>query len=111
YKKGDVPLIEPMFADSESGRDQMVSIEERIKDYTRTKETPAGNPRFLAMLININDKRAKLWGLYAKAQLDSDSEKAAKLSDEDREARVAALLNQAKMRQSKNLGALAPAAP
>lgn len=110
-KEDDPMMIADRYADTKANQHRMIEIEQRIKEHTKTRETPAGNPKFLSIMIDINDKRAKLWGLHHKSAFDSDSVAAAKLSDEERESRVAALLNQAKMRHSKNLGSLAPASP
>lgn len=69
----------------------LILTDERIKRSKRREETPSGDPRFLTMLIDINDKRAALWGLKSKTIQTDDAERAS-LSDEQREERLAAVL-------------------
>lgn len=83
----------------------LVLTEEKIKRSRRREETPAGDPRLLAQLIDINDKRAALWGLKSKTIQTDDAERAA-LSDEQREERLAAVL-QTVMNRKTSGGSLA----
>lgn len=91
----------------------LMLTEERIKRSKRKEQNPAGDPRWMHMLIDINDKRAALWGLKnKKVALGGDAEMAA-LSDEQREERLAAVLQQVIQRKATGTGNtnLAPAAP
>jgi hypothetical protein len=84
---------------------------EKVKKYKRTESKPAGDPRFLQMLIDINDKRAKLWGLLNRSDNADPDQELAKLSDEERQSKIASLIHAAKMRITGDTGALAPASP
>jgi hypothetical protein len=75
-------------------KDILVLTGEKIKKYRRMEETPAGDPRFLSLLIDINDKRAKLFGL-GKVNTTNGDQELARLSDEDRSKRLVAVINQA----------------
>lgn len=83
---------------------------EKIKEYSR-HESSAGDPRFLAIMIDINHKRSQLWGLLAKGEQSTSDQEFAKLSDESRTERIAAVIAQARQRASGGTGHLAPSAP
>jgi hypothetical protein len=90
----------------------LVKVMEKTKEYTREELSEAGDPRWVAIMVDINDKRAKLWGLYMKDRDvgDPDSEYAA-LTDEQRDQRLATVLHNAASRRQQNMGNLAPARP
>jgi hypothetical protein len=84
---------------------------EKIKHYSRHEENPAGDPRFLAIMIEINHKRSQLWGLLNKGEQSTSDQELARLSDDDRTERIAAVIAQAKSRATGDRGNLAPATP
>lgn len=92
--------------------DILITTEEKIKEYERIEENPAGDPRFLALMMDCVDKRAKLWGAYVKEHESNDPDREyALLSDSERETRMATILQQAAMRREHRRGNLAPSAP
>lgn len=95
----------------EGMQDGLDDIGEKIKTWKR-KEGNAGDPRWLVILIDINDKRARLWKLYAKDEsVGNADQELARLSDDARDARIAAVLTAALRRKSGDTGQLAPASP
>lgn len=90
--------------------DALVNMQERIKEYSRV-EMSAGEAKWMAFLIDINHKRAQLWNLLAKREVTNEDQEMARLSDEDRTERMAAVLRSALMRATEDKGNLAPPAP
>ena len=89
----------------------LITTQENIEEYERIELNEAGDPRWVALLLDINDKRAKLWNLHNKsAEQDGDKERA-RLSDTVRDERIKAIMISALMRKTGDLGNLAPAAP
>jgi hypothetical protein len=92
--------------------DILVTTEEKIKEYERIEESPAGDPRWVTIMLDCVDKRAKLWGAYVKEMgADDPDREYAMLSDKERETRMATVLQNAAQRRQQRLGALAPSAP
>lgn len=86
---------------------------EKHKTWERFEENQAGDPRFLAIMIQISDQRARAWGLYDRAKkLDADQDMA-RLGDNERTKRLMAIVTTAMQRQSVAAGTsgLAPSAP
>jgi hypothetical protein len=73
----------------------LITTHEKIKEYERRDERPAGDPKWVAIIVDIWDKRNKLWGMYNRTGPDSDDAERARLSDEQRDERIAAVLNAA----------------
>lgn len=104
----DVPLI---VNDDGGLLDSLIITQEKIKEYIRKEENAAGDPRFLQIILDCNNRRAQIWGLFNnKTPEDADSAMV-KLTDEDRQKRLEAILNTAAQRRSADVGALAPASP
>lgn len=91
--------------------DLLETTAENIKEYQRTESKPAGDPRFLAMLIDITDKKARLFHLLNRTDVENPDQELAKLPDEERRSRMAAVLHQAMTRRTNDKGALAEAGP
>jgi hypothetical protein len=93
--------------------DMMVTTAEKIKEYKRTEEHLAGDASWVKLLIDINDKRAALWGLKNKRGVDNDDQERARLTDEQRDERLAAVLSAAAHRRANISGEtnLAPPSP
>lgn len=91
--------------------DILVTTSEKIKEYARNEENPAGDPRFLQIMLDCNKQRAQLWGMLNRKDAESDDKNIAKLTDEDRANRLAIILHDVAVRRTKNTGALAPTAP
>lgn len=91
--------------------DILVTTSERIKEYVRTEENPAGDPRFLQVMLDCNKQRAQLWGMLNRKDAESDDKNLAKLTDEDRANRLAIILHDVAVRRTKNTGSLAPTSP
>lgn len=91
--------------------DLMVLTNENVKEYTRREVKPAGDPRFIAQLIDINDRRAKLWHLLDKTGAMNPDQDMAKLPDEERRSRMVAVLHAAMTRRTGDTGTLAPPTP
>lgn len=108
----DNPMFQFDLSDGELA-DILVITSEKVKEYTRTEENLAGDSKWVRLMIDINDKRAKLWGLLNRKGPDSDDAAMAKLSDEQRDERLAAVLSSALHRRAKGAGDtnLAPPAP
>jgi hypothetical protein len=100
----------PFQEDGELG-DSLIVMSEKIKEYLRTETNPAGDPRFLQIMLEINKQRAQLWGIWNRKEEDSNDMSLTKLTDEDRYKRLAAILDTVAQRRTKDVGALAPAAP
>jgi hypothetical protein len=93
--------------------DNLILTQQKVDETSKMEERPAGDPRWLALMIEINNKRAQLWGLFSRAEQSSQEQEFARLPDEVRERRMAAILQQAQARRNKNIGleALAPSSP
>lgn len=91
--------------------DLMELTQERIKKYRRIEENEGGDPRFLSLLIDINHKRAQLWGLLTKSEMTNADQELARMPDSDREARIASLINSAQKRHKGIESDLAEPAP
>lgn len=88
--------------DIEGQVDLLLLTAEKINKLKKTEINRAGDVKFLNLIFNINRERAKLLGLYNKdAEHDPDRE-AAKLSDEQREQRLVAIIQNAKQRRSES---------
>lgn len=109
-------IIEQIKAEREQARDEgrmvdpqilgdleeiLITTQERTEEFRRDEDTPAGDPRWVAMMVDINDKRAKLWNLYRRDDgIGNADQEAARMSDDDRRARITAMLNQALQKNS-----------
>lgn len=91
--------------------DILVDTAEHIKEYERVEDRPAGDPRFIAMLIDINDKRAKLWRLLDKTDAANPDQELARLPDDERAQLLSTVLHSVMMRRTGDTGALAVAGP
>jgi len=91
--------------------DTLMMTAEKVKENERLEGNSPGDPRWTAQLIDINDKRAKLWNLYAKMGEDNPDQELARLSDEARESRLTAVLTAMLARKTGNLGMLAEPSP
>lgn len=91
--------------------DILIDTAEHITELERVEDRPAGDPRFLAQLIDINDKRARLWHLLDKSDAGNPDQELAKLPDEERAQRMSAVLHSVMMRRTGDTGTLAPAGP
>jgi len=85
---------------------------EKITEYSRIEHVEAGDPRWVAILVDINHKRAQVMQvLRPKEDVSMDGE-SARLSDEARQQRISALLHQVRARREGVTAThLAPAAP
>jgi hypothetical protein len=92
--------------------EQLFVTDEKIKEWRRDEQTEAGDPRWIKLMIEINDKRCKMWGLYNK---DKDAanpdQEMARLADSERDQRLVAVLTAASNRVSGSKGLLAKPAP
>ena len=104
------PQFEFQFDDGEL-EDTLVTTHERIKEYSRQEDNLAGDPKWISILVDINDKRAALWGMKNRRGPTNEDQERAKLSDEQRDQRLAAVLNAAIGRREKSKTNLAEMAP
>jgi len=86
-------------------------MSEKIKEYVREEENAAGDPRFLAIMIDINHKRSQLWGLLNKGEQTTSDQEMARLTDEARTERIASVIAQAKSRAQGSTGRLVEPQP
>lgn len=92
-------------------QDMLEITNKKIQRNIRHEQNQAGDPKFLTIIFNINRDRAKILGLYSsREQLDGDGE-AAKLTDEQRQSRVATIISASRERRQAQLGMLADPAP
>lgn len=91
--------------------DLMVVTQEKIAHNVRNEENQAGDPKYLAIMFNCNRERAKILGLYQQTQSLNADQESAKLSEEDRQQRVATLLSNARERRQATANMLADPAP
>lgn len=107
---GKRPL--PLQADvDENIAESLVLVAEKKDKFSKQEENPAGDPKFLMIMFQINKERAKILGLYNKdMQFDADAE-AAKLTDVQREQRLATIVSSAIHRREKSVGLLAEPSP
>lgn len=105
--------IKPRFSDPIVGDlpDILITTSEVIKEYGRSETKPAGDPRWVAMLIGIAEQRSKLWNLVNRSDIANADQELAKLPDEERRSRMAATLHAALSRRTQDVGALAPPSP
>jgi hypothetical protein len=103
--------VEMPFQEDGELPDSLIVMSEKIKDYLRTESNPAGDPRFLQIMLEVNKHRAQLWGIWNRKEEDSNDMTLTKLTDEDRYKRLGAILATVAQRRTKDVGALAPAAP
>lgn len=103
---------ELMFSDLGNDEENVTVLAEKIKKFERTETSMAGDPRWMAQILNITEQRAKLLQMYNRKAPDDEDVKRAKLSDEERRQRFAAVINQVAIRKQIESGAtnLAPAA-
>lgn len=110
-QRGTQPTFDPIYNEEEL-KDSLAIVQQKISKYTRKEENLAGDPKWVAILIDINDKRAKLWGLHSRKGPDSDEAERARLTDQERDERLAAVLSAAASRkQQQGDTNLAPPAP
>jgi DNA-binding MarR family transcriptional regulator len=86
---------------------------EKTKEYERVEDNEAGDPRWMQILMELSDRRCKLWGLYVKEAVPGEDE-ASRLEPEARGKRIAAIIDEARRRQQVVLaqgGAGAPPPP
>lgn len=92
--------------------DFLVTTSEKIKEYKRFEATTAGDPRFLAIMLDCSDRRCKLWNLYVKDREAQNPDSAfAKMSDEDKQNRLGMILSAARNRIAPPPTHLAPEGP
>lgn len=90
----------------------MVMTAENIKEFSRSESKPAGDPRFIAQLIDLASERAKLWGLYNRQETTNPDQDLARMPDAERSSRLAAVLHASKTRATTEpSGILASAGP
>lgn len=90
----------------------MQDTAEKIKTQHKHRLNPAGDPRWVTIMIDINYKRSQLWQLLNNKEAPNSDQELAKLSDEQRTEKIASLIAQARNRAIGNLGNnLAPASP
>lgn len=109
-ERKDAKETGPLFEDGDI-LDNLIVMQEKIREYSRFEDCAAGDPRWLQILLDCNKQRAQIWNVFnAKPPEDADAQYT-KLTDEDRHARLESILNTAAQRRSADVGALAPAAP
>lgn len=91
--------------------DALSLTEETIKEYSRMEETAPGDVKFLRVMIECNDRRAQLWGLKNRKEAATGDQELAKLSDDQRYERLAAIFHAAATRKTGDRGTLAPPSP
>lgn len=91
--------------------DSLVTMSEKIKEYEKYEINQAGDPKLLQMLIDINDKRCKLWNATSKDETLNADQEAARMSDEARTNRLNAVITDAMIRRFGTRGNLAAASP
>lgn len=106
----DNPKFDFEFNDGELA-ESMLLTKEKVEEYTRHEETPSGDPRWVSILVDINDKRARLWGLLSKKGPANEDQERARLTDEQRDERLAAVLSAAMHRKAQGQTNLAPPSP
>lgn len=98
--------------DISSWGDDLVVVSHKTNESTKIKQNNAGDPKFLNIMVNINAQRARILGLFNRTDRGGDAtSEAAKLSDEQRQARIATILSAARERRNKSANMLADAAP
>jgi hypothetical protein len=102
----------PKIHDVTAEFEELAIVSEKIKEYSRFEDNLAGAPAFLRILVDINDKRCKMWNLYARERdMATPDQEMARLSDDERNSRIGAvLMNVLNRKRQAKLG-LAPAAP
>lgn len=107
---GKRPL--PLQADvDENMTDSLLVVADKTDKFKKQEENRAGDPKFLMIMFQINKERARILGLYNKdMQFDADAE-AAKLTDMQREQRLATIVSSAIQRREKSIGLLAEPSP
>jgi hypothetical protein len=108
-ERASMEKAKPLFSEGEL-LETLAITAEKIKTYTRTEESP-GDPRFLAIMIDINHKRSQLWGLLNKGEQTTSDQEMARLSDDARTERIAAVIAQARQRASGDMGHLVQPSP
>lgn len=112
----DVPIksddLRPTFTDGNLPNSLLV-LNEKIKEFRRLETNKAGDPRWLKLMLDCIEKRAKLWGLYVKdAIADDDDRQFARMTDKERMGRVGNILEQVAGRvAAKQPALLASAGP
>lgn len=105
----------PMFIDTGTllDLDNLVEVGRKIQKNTRFEESRAGDSKFLNLVFSINRERAKILGLYNRKDHGTADDEAAKLTDTQRQQRLATLFSAAKSRRalSTNQTMLAEPAP
>jgi hypothetical protein len=91
--------------------DAMQTMSKHIKKFTRTESKPAGDPKWVQMLIDINHKRAHLWHLLDKGDTVNQDQEFAKMSDDERASRMASVLHASMTRATQDKGMLASPSP
>lgn len=84
--------------DDEGLGEVLLDTQEKIKEWDRHEENAAGDPRFLTIMLQISEQRAKLWGLFNHAKMTNADQDMAKLPDNERAQRLAAILQTAMTR-------------
>lgn len=95
-------------SDPDGGPGQIGQIA-KMKKYRRNESSP-GDPRYMALILDIRKERAKIWGLYAKADGATgpgqyDPNELAKLDKTQIMARFMVLIEQMKMERARKLAA------
>lgn len=69
-----------------------------IKELIKTEMSESGDPRWVSLMLEISKERAKLWNLYKDIETSNADQELARMPDDVRENRIAALLQNAKSR-------------
>ena len=91
--------------------DMIEETDNRIKTLQRIESNPAGDPRWVAIMLECNKERARLWSLYQRPDVKNDDQEMASMPDDVREQRLVSILHAAKARVNPNMGHLAKPQP
>lgn len=83
----------------------------KIQTNMRHEENQAGDPKFLNIIFAVNRERAKILGLYDRKNHDDADAESVKLTDEQRQLKIATIISAAKERRSQQANMLADPAP
>jgi len=109
-KKAQLEGRDPQFPEDKLP-DLLKDQQEKIKKYRRIDGLGAGNDKFLRIMLDCVEKRAKIWNLYKDQQALNPEQEAASLTDEERKSRLANVINMAMARKLENQGRLSPGGP
>lgn len=87
-------------------------VSQKIKEYNRYESNAAGDKEFLKIMLECAKERASVWNLYVKDTFeDAPDREFARMSDNDKTARIGTILQAAQQRLVPDTNLLAPAAP